>query len=300
MRVGQLGRDVLPHAAYPKGEKHSGVRHLLRELQTVAIVLRALLGKALEARQVGRSHVVQVRGVAYEAGVIKRLDRLGADVDVHGPTADKVHDPPLHLRRAAPLVRAVMRRLTLHAHQRRTTLGTLADECHRCAIHRLRPIHPDDLRNDLATLLDIHAAAEMEVEPLHDAGVMQRGTADGGPGQQYRLEVSHRRHHARTPHLVVDRHEARLRPLGLKLIRNGPPRTLRRGPERTLLPKGVYLEHNAVRSHGQAVALGVPMRDVSHDFLRRVADTHGVGRFESPPACGLQIVVMIVGGQAVA
>ena len=140
----------------------------------------------------------------------------------------------------------------------------------------------------------------MQVKPLHDAGVMQRGTADGGPGQQHRLEVSHRRHHARAAHLIVDRNEARLGPLGLELIRDGPPRTLRRSPERTLLPKGVYLEHNAVRSHGQAVALGVPMRDVSHDFLRRVADTHGVGRFESPPACRLQIVVMIVGGQVVA
>ena len=135
MRVGQLGRDVLPHAAYPKGEKHSGVRHLLRELQTVTIVLRALLGEALEAHQVGRSHVVQVRGIADEAGVIKCFDRLGADVDVHGPTADKVHDPTLHLRRAAPLVRAVMRRLTLHAHQRCTALRTLADERDRCAIH---------------------------------------------------------------------------------------------------------------------------------------------------------------------
>ena len=140
----------------------------------------------------------------------------------------------------------------------------------------------------------------MQVEPPHDVSVVQRGTADGSTGQQHRLEVSHRRHHARTPHLVVDRNEARLGPLGLKLIRNSPPRTLRRGSERTLLSKGVYLEHDAVRSHGQAVALGVPMRDVSHDFLRRVADTHGVGRFESPPACRLQIVVMIVGGQVVA
>ena len=140
----------------------------------------------------------------------------------------------------------------------------------------------------------------MQVEPPHNVSVVQRGTADGGPGQQHRLEISHRRHHARAAHLIVDRNEARLRPLGLKLIRDGPPRTLRRGSERTLLPKGVYLEHNAVRSHGQAVALGVPMRDVSHDFLRRVADTHGVGRFESPPACRLQIVVMIVRGQVVA
>ena len=140
----------------------------------------------------------------------------------------------------------------------------------------------------------------MQSKPLHDVSVVQRGTADGGPGQQHRLEVSHRRHHARAPHLIVDRHEACLRPLGLELIRDGPPRTLRRGSERTLLPKGVYLEHNAVRSHGQTVALGVPMRDVSHYFLRRVADTHGVGRFESPPACRLQIVVMIVGGQVVA
>ena len=95
-------------------------------------------------------------------------------VDVHHAPGAEVLDLSGQLRTASVDVRTAVGGLSGQAHQLAAALGAVCDECHRLAAG-LTPgkLHPHDLGNDFAAFLHIEPVVGVDVELVHDVGVMQ-------------------------------------------------------------------------------------------------------------------------------
>ena len=194
-----------------------------------------------------------------------------------------------------------MLRFALVAHQRRAAFGAHGDVFERPAVGgTLREVYADDLRDDLAALLDVNHIARADVQLGHLFGVVQRGAPHGGSGEQHRFEVGHGRHGSRAPHLERHAVEARQGLFGLELISYGPFRGL--GRESQLAPHGevVDLDHHAVRREGEFAPRRVPMFDECVDLRGAAADARRIRDLEAPFAGLFQTLPVGREGQFVA
>ena len=268
----------------PSPEQHAAEGHLDRSADAAYDVVGRLLAQPRQFRQLSGLQVVEVGHVVHQPVFIEQFHGLLAQpFDVHRLAADEMDDAADDLRRASPLVGAVVLRLALVAHQRSAAFGAYGDVFERFAVRRpLREVYPRDLGDDLAALLDVYHVARADVQQGHLLGVVQRRTPHGRPGQQHRFEVRHRRYGSRASHLERHAVQPRERLLGLELVGHGPFRGL--GRESQLPPYGevVDLDHHAVGREGQGMAPLVPMRDVGVDLLRSAAYARRVRDFESP------------------
>ena len=292
----------LAHEADAESEQHAAEGHLDRSADAAYDVVGRLLAQPRQFRQLSGLQVVEVGHVVHQPVFIEQFHGLLAQpFDVHRLAADEMDDAADDLRRASPLVGAVVLRLALVAHQRRAAFGAYGDVFERFAVRRpLREVYPRDLGDDLAALLDVYHVARADVQQGHLLGVVQRRTPHGRPGQQHRFEVRHRRYGSRASHLERHAVQPRERLLGLELVGHGPFRGL--GRESQLPPYGevVDLDHHAVGREGQGMAPLVPMRDVGVDLLRSAAYARRVRDFESPLAGFLQAFPVVREGQVVA
>ena len=282
--LGQVFGRRLAHEADAQSEQHAAEGHLGRAADRADDVVGRLLAQTRQGGQLLGPQVVQVGDVVHESVVVEQLDGLLAQpLDVHRLTADEVEHAADDLRTAAALVGAVVLGLALVAHQRRAALGAAVDVAEREAVGRaLCEFHARDLGDDLPALLDIDHVARADVEQGHLLGVVERGAAHGGAGQQYRFEVGHRRDGARAADLERDALQAREGLLGLELVGYGPLRGL--GREAQLAPHGevIDLDHHAVGGEGQLPPRLVPVGDELVDLGGVVADAHVFRDLEAP------------------
>ena len=181
-------------------------------------------------------------------------------VNVHGAAADEVLYAPLYLRRAASVVRTVVDRLALDAHQRRAALRTARYELHRLSHDgALLNIHSHDFRYYLAAFLHIDVVAQMQVETLYEVLVVECGALDGCSCQLHGLHVGHRRYGTCAPHLIGNVNQSGACAFSLELICYCPSRTLGCEAQGTLLALGVHFQHYAVGGYGQVFAFLVPI-----------------------------------------
>ena len=125
----------------------------------------------------------------------------------------------------------------------------------------------DDLRDDVAAFLDDDPVAHPDVLARDLVGVVQGRHADGGPGQQHRLEHGHRRHRSGAAHLQHDVVETGRRLLRGKLEGDRPPRELRGRPQALAVRNRVDLDHHAVGFVVETVPLVLPARTVRDQRL---------------------------------
>ena len=191
------------HEADAESEQHAAERHLDRSADAAYDVVGRLFAQPRQFRQLSGLQVVEVGHVVHQPVLIEQFHGLLAQpLDVHRFAADEMDDASDDLRRASPLVGAVVLRLALVAHQRRAAFGAYGDVFERFAVRRpLREVYPRDLGDDLAALLDVYHVARADVQQGHLLGVVQRRTPHGRPGQQHRFEVRHRRYGSRASHL---------------------------------------------------------------------------------------------------
>ena len=161
--------------------------------------------------------------------------------------------------------------------QLRTAFRTTVDKLKRTAVRRSRrEVHAGNLRNDLASLLDIHTVSDPDVEQGDLFGIMQRGPLDDRSGQQHRFEIGHRRDGSGPADLKIHGHQPRERPFRLELVGHGPAGRLGRKSQTGTQGEIVYLDDDAVRSEGQLLAGRVPVTDKSVDFLHIATQSHCV------------------------
>ena len=218
---------------------------------------------------------------------------------VHRLAAYEMQDAPLNLLRTAVSIGTEPFGFVALAHQRSTAVGTEFGKLGtRSARDTFAKLDGSDLGNDFASLLDIYAVSDTDVQQRHLVGVVQGGALDDGTGQKDRLEVGDRSDGARTADLIVDGKHAGERLLGLELVRHGPARGLGREAQAALESGLIDLDDYAVGGIGQRLAGGVPFIDISLNLIDAVADAALVGNRESPALGGPQGLVVGLERQA--
>ena len=226
----------LADKADTQGKHHPFERHLGGMLDTIDNLHGRLRPTAVA---IDLLHVdgIEVGNVMNQSVTIVIIHRLRPQrIDIHGLSRDEMLDATLDLRRTTRIVRTVMGGLAFIAHQLSATFRTMGDELHRlCDDGTLVEIHPHDLRDDLPTLLHIDIIADMQVETADEILVVQRGAFHGCSCQLHRVHIGHWRYCSCTPHLISHLIQSGAGPFSLELIGNGPPRTLCRETQGTLL-----------------------------------------------------------------
>ena len=143
-----------------------------------------------------------------------------------------------------------------------------------CGLRTVGAVNAGNLRDNLARLFHIDVVADVQVQAGQNVGVVERGTAHDGAGQLHGVHDGNGGDSAGASHLIGHVDERRAGPLGLKLVGDGPARTLRRIAKVLLLPQRIDLEHDAVGGHGQGVARLVPMVDEGIDLVERLEARH--------------------------
>ena len=208
-------------------------------------------------------------------------------------------DTSLELGRTRNVIGTEDGRLSLHTHERCATLGTASDEAHLLAHHEGAGIevHGRYLGDDLPTLLHEHHIADMQVEVGHEVCIMQCCTFDHGTRELHGLEVGHGGHRTGASHLVGHLIKACDSLLGLKLIGDSPARHLGCIAKHALLYQRIDLDDDAIRCHGEVLALGVPVVDILEHLVQRSALAHGRRHLEAPLGGMLQALVVSAIGQ---
>ena len=191
---------------------------------------------------------------------------------------------PLDLRRTSRVVGAIPCGFSLVTHQFGPAFRTTGDELGPWSRFRSPRIgiHTDDFGNDFPSFFHIHHVPDMQIQLLHHVGIVQRGTPHDRTGQLHRIHIGHRRHRSGTSDLEGHSIQARTGTLRLKLVSDGPTGAFGGIAQRTLLPLGVDLQHDAVRSHRQVLALHVPIIYEIINVLERSYFLHPPGYLESP------------------
>ena len=193
-------------------------------------VVGGLLAHAFQVPELIPGQSVDVSHVPDQAVCQDLLgDRRAEPFDVHGVPRGEVGDPRLRLRRAGR-VPATHRHFVAHPHE-----GGSAHRAYRGHLEWRRPGFPlaridlNDLGDDVPALFDDDGIADAQVLFCDLLLVVERGPADRRTGQEHRLELGDRGHHAGPPDLEPDVREARDGLLRGKLAGDGPARTLQRG-----------------------------------------------------------------------
>ncbi len=108
-------------------------------------------------------------------------------------------------------------------------------------------------RNDITGLDDPDVVADTQVFARNLIGIMERGTGDGGAGQQHRLQLGDGGQDAGAPHLDRDIADRGSSALGFKFIGAGIARALGGSPERVVPATLIDLDDGAIDLKGEVV-----------------------------------------------
>ena len=159
---------------------------------------------------------------------------------------------------------------------------------------------PRYLRDNLPAFLYKDHVSRADLQRADEVLVVQRGALDDSAGEVHRLEVRHRRYHARAPHLISYLAQERLLLLGGELIGDSPARGLGSEAQLLLLHQTIHLQHDTVRSDRQVFAGVVPIGDICHHLVQRPTYADMLAYLKAPAASRLQAVEMGLGGQVFA
>ncbi len=123
---------------------------------------------------------------------------------------------------------------------------------------RLSGERPNDLRDDVAGLLEDHVIADPDVLAPDLVEVVERGPGDGRAGDLRRPEVGDRRQRPGPPDVRDDVLDDRLDLLRRELVGDRPARGPADDPEPLLLVEPVDLDDDAVGLVRELVALVAP------------------------------------------
>ena len=137
----------------------------------------------------------------------------------------------------------------------------------------------------------------MQVEVIHEVGIVERSALDHGARELYGLEVGHGGHRACAPHLVGHLTQTGECLLGLELIGDCPAGHLGGIAERALLCQGVDLDDDAVGGYGKVLTLGIPVVDILEHLVERGALAHRGRYLEAPLGGMLQALVVPLAGK---
>ena len=129
---------------------------------------------------------------------------------------------------------------------------------------------------------------------------MQRGALNHSAGQLYRFEVSDRRDDTCTADLIRDLAKEGQLFLRGELVGNCPTGCLGGKTEFFLLRQVVDFEHDTIGRYRQVLALRVPIGDIRHYLIDRVAHFDGVGDGKSPLTRSVESFEMRLTGQVLA
>ncbi len=216
----------------------------------------------------------------YQSLAVIVVNSLGSQrVDVHCAAAYEVFYAPLYLRWAASVVRAVVNRLAVDAHQWCSALGATCDKLHWLRHDgALLDVHSHYFGNYLAAFLHIDVVAQMQVETLYEVLVVERGALDGGSSQLHWLHIGHRGDGSCASHLIGDVNQLGACAFRLELVCYCPSRALSRESQCPLLALRVHFQHYAVGCYGQILAFLVPVVYKVENLFHRVGFPYAVVR----------------------
>jgi hypothetical protein len=132
--------------------------------------------------------------------------------------------------------------------------------------------HLHHRRNDLARLLHHHGVADPHILALDLLLVVKRGAGNGGPGNEDRLQLGHRRKHASAADLNGDILEQRLLLLRQKLV-GGSPSWCARGVAQLVALRTVqHLHHRAIGPVAEFVSLHIDLPHGIQQLIKRARD----------------------------
>ena len=140
----------------------------------------------------------------------------------------------------------------------------------------------EDLRDDLAGLLDADGVAFADVLAGDLVGVVQGRSGDGRAGQQDGIEFGDGRDGAGATDLHADLAEDGLGLVGRELERHGPVRELARRSGATLVFEAVDLHHGAVGREGEVAPEDVELLDGLPGGVHALLDFDVVADGEAP------------------
>ena len=136
---------------------------------------------------------------------------------------------------------------------------------------------PDDLGDDVASLLEHDAVADPDVLAADLVEVVERGPGDGRAGHLGRRQVGDRRERPGPPDVRDDVLDDALDLLGRELVGDGPARCAADHAEALLLVEPIDLDHDAVGLVRQVVARLAPALGERDDALDVEARPRGPG-----------------------
>ncbi len=120
--------------------------------------------------------------------------------------------------------------------------------------------HLHDFGDHIAAALHLHPIANAHAQAIDLVHVVQRGAADRGAADRYRLQPCHRRQLSGAAHLHLDVFNLRLARARRVLVGDRPARSFAGEAQLLLQRNAVDLHDDAVNFVGQGVALAFPLR----------------------------------------
>ena len=225
--AGKQACCCLANKSYSERKDHTFKRHLLRCLNAVYNLFGRLLTVAV-AVYLLHFNVIQVSNITNKSVSVEIVNSLRSNtVYVHCLTRNEMLYASLYLRRTSRIVRTIICGFALIPYQLGSTLRTVGYKPHWLGYNRaLLNINSDNLRNNLASLFNIHIIAYMQVQAAYKVFVVERSTPYGCSGQLNRLHIGYRSNSSSTPHLKCHFIKTCAGSFCLKLISYGPTRIL--------------------------------------------------------------------------
>ena len=175
-------------------KQHPFKRYLFGFFKARHQVTGTFLRPTFQTQQVRHLQYIQIGNVFYQSGFIQIFYRFRTDIYIHGAAGNEMFDTTFNLRRTTGFIRTIMGRLPFRTIQRRTAFRASLDKSNfRTQQHRTGiDIDTNDLRNDLSAFFYIYIISQMQIQSFNNICVMQRGTFDGRPSQQYRFQIGNR------------------------------------------------------------------------------------------------------------
>ena len=225
--AGKQACCCLAYKSYSERKDHTFKRHLFRCLNAVYNLLGRLLTAAV-AVYLLHFNVIQVGNITNKSMSVEIVNGLRSNtVYVHCLTRNKMLNAPLYLRRTSGIIRTIICGFALIPYQLGSTLRTVGYKRHWLGYNRaLLNVNADNLRNNLASLFNIHIITYMQVKAAYKVFVVERSTPYGCSGQLNRLHIGYRSNSSGAPHLKCHFIKTCACSFGLKFIGYGPARIL--------------------------------------------------------------------------
>ena len=241
-----------------------------------------------------RTQIVQIRHITHQPALEQQLDRFIAQtIDIHRLATYEVDYTTHDLRWAMALIGTIVLCLTFVMCQLGATFGAVGDILERLTIgFTLREFDSRNLRNDLATLLDIDHIAQANIEQRYLLGIVQRGAFDRCTSQQHRRKIRHGCDRSRAAHLKRHTLQSGQSLLGLEFISHSPTGHLRGKAQLLLCLVAINLDHHTIGREWQLMTRLIPIGNKLGNLCRRTAYTCLTRDLEAPLTSHLQRLPM--------